>query len=805
MATGRPRPQMPRGAAPRGEMPQGRNQRPVERPPLGTPQGEGADEAQAQAQDIYLANIRAQRIAQGYTPQTASPFVPGLPQPVPSSVAPFSAPYAAFPSYPGNVFAYEAGRDKLIAERTGEPRSYFPPRHPLSYSPERARPRLLIPGVVSPGEQDLLAHGWTNLNRWDAQLYNPNIFLRPLLSGEPYTPSLYQVPYNTSRNLISTGTLINPYTGEVSECFENQLPPPNTTKGALLKSQLAHPNPMLINLQQFNGHLPPPRKHELAGADFKPVSALGGGSVFGNVAYDGEIARQSRQYLARDLYGNQDGTPVVTPDLPKEQPWGYRGLQPMYRFVPVLPATQELDLAGRMPNGGGPTPSVMRREEYTPDFQSLKAHNTIDYSGPLDLVNGVEAITQIPIVSEHLLNPTHSDSRVNSHVNPVEFPAATSQCPNDIRAAKNEVGTLPTGAPTLSAGDFALNASLRGQALDLEQTLPTGVANAASLGDVALNASLRGQALQLEQTLPTSVANASSLGDRVQGTSCGLIPEAKDFVPVVAGVSMALGDRLPPLTLIPTSNLHLLPVNAPALASGDLVAPNVLLSRDIEITLPVGPLAQEVASVVQPNFVAPLPLTIGILPGSCPVAENTGFIAMNTVLGKRSRPEDTVPLNNPNLQVGSIAMQSSLKTTDITSQHPIGPAEAALGENLSAMQTNLIDTRREIMPFASFVNGPQGNTFGLPVPLGLHVTHAMRGKNIQPYDTQDCKVLDGVGGSSTRVISSNAKCNRDPLEFYSVRHISADATDLGPPTVRPMSKFPQRAFQDLQDLTSLQK
>src|SRR5205814_1827414 len=109
-------------------------------------------------------------------------------------------------------------------------------------------PLATIPEMVSFGEQDINAHKFVTSNRYDAQRYDPNVYVTQQKEPEPYSRSLYQTPYDQTQNLISTGTLVNTYSGEVSEVFENQLPPPNTNKGAMLRSTLDHVNPKLIAL-----------------------------------------------------------------------------------------------------------------------------------------------------------------------------------------------------------------------------------------------------------------------------------------------------------------------------------------------------------------------------------------------------------------------------------------------------------------------------------------------------------------------------------------------------------------------------
>jgi hypothetical protein len=261
------------------------------------------------------------------------------------------------------------------------------------------------PGAIAPGEQDNLAHRFVRNNRYDAQKMHDNVYIRPSEENtEPYTRSLYQTPYDSTKNVISTGKLINTYSGEEFETFENQLPPPNTNKGTMLKTQFEHMNPRLLHLTGgYNWHNPPPRKKEQCGSVFNPVSARGGASPFGSNIYDSEIRKQMELYASRDLYNNKDGDQVVEPSMYGEKPQGYVGLVPRNRIQPFLPATQELDTGGRMPIPQNLNPDLCKREEYTGEFFARKAKLLVTRAvAPNTLINGVEAVAQIPIVSDKL-------------------------------------------------------------------------------------------------------------------------------------------------------------------------------------------------------------------------------------------------------------------------------------------------------------------------------------------------------------------------------------------------------------------
>jgi len=258
---------------------------------------------------------------------------------------------------------------------------------------------------IVPGEQDLRAHRFVTDNRYNAERIKPNIFIKPSenLQVEPYNPSLYQTPYDQTKNVISTGKLVNSYLGETFETFENQMPPPNCYK-PLMKKQLQHINPRLLHLSGgYNHWNPPPRKTEQCGSVFNPVSIRGGASPFGSNLYDPLVTKQLKLYTSRDIYNNKNGDLCVEPSMYGDKPQGYFGLVPRVRYQPFLPATQELELKGRTNVPEDLNPDTRKREQYTGEFFARKANLLVSRAvAPNTLLNGVEAVAQIPIASDQV-------------------------------------------------------------------------------------------------------------------------------------------------------------------------------------------------------------------------------------------------------------------------------------------------------------------------------------------------------------------------------------------------------------------
>ena len=154
-----------------------------------------------------------------------------------------------------------------------------------------------------------------------------------------YQESLYSTPTLDGERRISTGVVMNPWSGQMYETFEDDLPPPNTDK-AMLPQQFAHTNPRLVSLQgMLDKNRPEPTKREVC----KGIPGPDGGSnVWGDQLYADRRRNEQQQRAERDVWHNRDG------DEPVEKAWdrkpvGYVGFQRAYTMLPYLPPTQQLD------------------------------------------------------------------------------------------------------------------------------------------------------------------------------------------------------------------------------------------------------------------------------------------------------------------------------------------------------------------------------------------------------------------------------------------------------------------------------
>jgi len=373
--------------------------------------------------------------------------------------------------------------------------------------------------LISPGEQSNWFHRDVRQNRYDAQTPVSNIYMTPSsLDAEPYTPSLWQTPYDSSKNVISVGIMSNPYTGELTEIFQDQMPGPTTVKGQMLESQLQHPNPKLIAMSGgFNHHNPPPRKTEQPGYVFNPVSVRGGSTPFGSQVYAPIVQREMTARTSRDVYNNRDGELPLEQGFAREQPHGYIGYVPRIRFNPYVPPTQELEYGDYYPPMQDQPTDLTKREQYT--FESFAYKDPALVTDRLQYanqnVNGTDATASSPTDAEHT-GPQRSDW-VNSYVGPIGISAGATVVTGKGQKEPNKIlDALPTiGAGGLAvAGAVVADLQVR-STLNNQSALPTAPPTAmAGAGLVVSDLELR-ETLKTQSALPTAPANQSFLSGLV--------------------------------------------------------------------------------------------------------------------------------------------------------------------------------------------------------------------------------------------------------------------------------------------------
>jgi len=238
-----------------------------------------------------------------------------------------------------------------------------------------AQPDLVPLGcsLVTPDGEDMSVHGRQLVHDWrrppgynsPPQGQNPvfvtepnrktkqgdNANLTPLFSH--YDSDLYKTPLDRTENMISTGVMVNPWTGRMYETFEKQLPPPTTNKYAIDPDQLKRTNPQLVWLNGgIDPNAPPPSKREVC-VDIPGPD--GGPNVWGQQMYTEQVGRRIKEYVESQVFNNRNGDYSCEPGFPKEKPAGMVGVVNALRAIPYLPPTQRssIDINGYMGQADG--------------------------------------------------------------------------------------------------------------------------------------------------------------------------------------------------------------------------------------------------------------------------------------------------------------------------------------------------------------------------------------------------------------------------------------------------------------------
>jgi len=270
-----------------------------------------------------------------------------------------------------------------------QPNPQDQPNGVANQPPPHHAPVLLGCNIVSSGD-DQYAHRFSSLNRWFNEENGEIMVGKPKGMEDKYvgnySDELFKTPIDQTENKVSTGVMVNPFTGEMFETFENAMPPPNTNK-FIPQDRFKIVNPKLVGAQGgINHHAPPPKKKEIClsvpGVDHGP-------NVWGDQLFADERRTRMREIANRDVWMNRDGDYAQPLGFAKERPAGFVGLNPQVRAVPHLPATQILDNKGYLPVSSQqfPEATTVKSEVFVrkPDLTTCMRQ-----SGP-EPINGIEA------------------------------------------------------------------------------------------------------------------------------------------------------------------------------------------------------------------------------------------------------------------------------------------------------------------------------------------------------------------------------------------------------------------------------
>jgi hypothetical protein len=621
----------------------------------------------------------------------------------------------------------------------------------------------LMSGV---GEQDLLSHLNVSHNRYTAEKPVGEIYIPPINRDlVPYTSSLYETPYDTTQNLISTGILYNTYTGESYETFENQLPPPNTIKGQIPDYQLQQINPRLLHLNGgYNHHNPPPRKQELLSESFNPVDIKGGSNPWGSQLYTAQIRDEMQKMVSRDIYNNRDGDYAVEPSMNGDKPQGYIGLVPRNQYRPYIPPTQEINMEGRMQTAENLNPDLTKREQYTGEVFSRKAHVLVTNRAviPNQLINGVEAVAQIPIATEH--SNTERSVLVQAYITPAFIDGATHMHNTFLgdRVGHINAGQMNPLGP-----------------VDYSNTQPTAV---------VIDREVHGR---------TASAQTFRLAGNPQNQHTGNMTTSQASV-------------------LPTMDVYTHPTLLPNVVSNQSnTMTNLYTVRDtLKGTIDGSAYGGGIHSItdggivtmehqqVRPTLLLQEALPLG---GVTPVARGDIIVNQHSILETLKE----LDLNRINTVQESNAFGRVIVSTASVKNTLTGHGESLptggiteLPQTYVQLDKTVIDTQRRTMPSWNYTQVVNGETLGDNVGPGQVVIQQIRGVDEEQYVTQNEKIVDSIGGSSTRVIGEyELRDDRVTINYGNSDVVNQPRIDRFIPMIRPTL----RAYHEMEEDCEVEK
>jgi len=213
-----------------------------------------------------------------------------------------------------------------------------------------------------------------------------------------FDPQMFQTPLTRTSDVVSKGIMTNTHTGETFEVFENAMPPPTTTKGAINPDQLKKTNPRLVWLNGGKDpNAPLVSKKEICQ---KMPGPDGGPNVWGDQLYAGERLSRQTEMASRDIFNNRSGIYATDISLSGERPAGMVGLQPYYRERPYVPPTNQLDNKGWIGPVAEQTMNAMDREKVMGRVETRKPDLTVyPHTGLPDAFVGVQAPEVVGVVN----------------------------------------------------------------------------------------------------------------------------------------------------------------------------------------------------------------------------------------------------------------------------------------------------------------------------------------------------------------------------------------------------------------------
>ena len=193
------------------------------------------------------------------------------------------------------------------------------------------------PGTMWPVRQDLKSHTLPLTAR--VQIAATNAPIGCDGTSAAYEAETFMNPIETSPPVVATGSLINTYTGEVTDLFEDAMPPPNNGRDpgdAERERRQAQRRLMAAEGNVTSTH----RKREQQ-SPVQPGDA-GSATQLASSQISADVATEWNERACRDLFFNRKELAPTEMEMTRN-PFGFEGYNNRLRINPYLLPTQVLD------------------------------------------------------------------------------------------------------------------------------------------------------------------------------------------------------------------------------------------------------------------------------------------------------------------------------------------------------------------------------------------------------------------------------------------------------------------------------
>ena len=200
------------------------------------------------------------------------------------------------------------------------------------------------PGVAWPVRQELQA----DTLPLQARVQIAAASAAPLGNGSAavYESDTFMSPLATSQPVIATGSLINTYTGEVVDLFEDAMPPPDNGRdaGDAERERRQAQRRLLAAEGNINAsHRKREQQHPIQAGDAGAITQAAHFQV------NADVATEWNERANRDVYFNRNELAPTELEMTRN-PFGFEGYNNRIRIAPYLLPTQDLDDKQWAPN-----------------------------------------------------------------------------------------------------------------------------------------------------------------------------------------------------------------------------------------------------------------------------------------------------------------------------------------------------------------------------------------------------------------------------------------------------------------------